>query len=78
MKSRFLGNKICYLYQLCSELLSKQMHYDFGMRALKQVLTHAGQIRRQHSDIDEEVVMLRAIAESNIPKFLDPDAVIFK
>lgn len=43
---RMISNKIVVLYQLMSQQLSKQDHYDFGLRAIKSVLTCAGAIRR--------------------------------
>ncbi len=66
------------MYRSCSELLSKQMHYDFGMRALKQILTLAGQLIRKHPNEDEEKIMVKAIIQSNTPKFFHQDVVIFQ
>lgn len=42
-----LAGKIVDLFLLCGERMSKQRHYDFGLRALKTLLVTAGSLKRQ-------------------------------
>jgi len=75
--AKTLSRKMVKLYKLSSEQLSQQKHYDFGMRALKSVLVLAGALKRASPNLDEDIVLVRAMRDSNIPKFLEDDARLF-
>ena len=76
--SKVLAQKMVQMYKLCSEQLSQQDHYDFGMRAVKSVLVMAGKLKRENPIINEDLVLIRALRDSNLPKFLVDDAILFK
>lgn len=75
--SDVLAGKMKNLYKLASEQLSQQKHYDFGMRAVKSVLVMAGVLRRQNPEENEDVILIRAMRDANLPKFLEDDLILF-
>ncbi|XP_034234645.1 dynein beta chain, ciliary [Thrips palmi] len=76
-EARILARKFITLYTLCKELLSKQDHYDWGLRAIKSVLVVAGSLKRGDPGRPEEEVLMRALRDFNIPKIVTDDVPVF-
>ena len=53
-----LAKKTYTLYSLAEQQLSKQDHYDFGLRALVSVLRYAGRKKRSSPHLSDEEVGL--------------------
>lgn len=47
------------------------------MRAVKSVLVMAGTLKRANPNLNEDAVFIRAMRDSNVPKFLKDDLPLF-
>jgi dynein heavy chain 1 len=81
-QAELLASKIVPLFTLCSEQLSQQSHYDFGLRALKNVLVMAGNLKRDRIKTDEQQneseqeIVIQAIMDSFVPRLIADDLVL--
>lgn len=85
-----ISSKVVLLFNLCEDQLSKQPHYDFGLRALKSVLVSAGQLKRKltagRQDLADQGVLkqletkalLGSISDTILPKLVAHDVAVFE
>jgi len=76
--STWLSNKLVDTFNLCSQQLSDQFHYDYGMRAVKSTIAAAGLLKRNNINGDESEIVLKALIDINLPKFLEQDIMLFQ
>eukprot|EP01022_Parablepharisma_sp_SALTPOND_P023029 TRINITY_DN475_c0_g1_i1.p1 TRINITY_DN475_c0_g1~~TRINITY_DN475_c0_g1_i1.p1 ORF type:complete len:3195 (-),score=434.63 TRINITY_DN475_c0_g1_i1:26360-35944(-) len=76
-----IAQKVVSLFSLCKQLLSHQQHYDWGLRALKTVLTVGGQLiqeekksKRPIDDKIEAALLIKAIRINTLSKLTFADS----
>ncbi|KAL0970220.1 hypothetical protein UPYG_G00238880 [Umbra pygmaea] len=74
---KVLAKKVFTLYSLALQQLSKQDHYDFGLRALTSLLRYAGKKRRVCPDVADEEILLMSMKDMNMAKLASVDLPLF-
>ncbi|KAF7196635.1 Dynein heavy chain, cytoplasmic [Pseudocercospora fuligena] len=84
-EAKTLSRQTVPFFDQCGARLSKQPHYDFGLRALKSVLVSSGGLKRarlaagseQSSDVVvEPQIIVQSIRETIAPKLVRDDALL--
>eukprot|EP00794_Sanderia_malayensis_P010712 gene10712-11859_t len=75
--TKVLSKKVHTLYCLALQQLSKQDHYDFGLRALTSVLRYAGKKKRGNPEMTDEEVLLLSMKDMNVAKLTSQDTPLF-
>lgn len=87
-QAKQLSKKTVPFFDSCAAQLTKQAHYDFGLRALKSVLVSSGGLKRtrlttrtQNSQAEEELepqIIVQSIRETLAPKLIREDVETMK
>ncbi len=82
-QARDNAKKLVHVLQLCSEQLSSQKHYDYGMRAVNSIVLAAGTLKQSlrkekgSNPWTEARIVLQAINDITVPKFTTEDLSLF-
>src|SRR5690606_17641447 len=88
-QAKELSKQTVPFFDRCAKQLSKQAHYDFGLRALKSVLVSSGGLKRARllndggsaHDVDakwEAQIILQSLREPIAPKLIRSDVDIMR
>ncbi|KAA0160039.1 hypothetical protein FNF27_08271 [Cafeteria roenbergensis] len=75
---KLLARKFFICYTLCEQQLSKQKHYDFGLRNILSSAAHGRSTKRLSRDVKEEILLYRTLRDMNMSKLVAQDVPLFR
>lgn len=73
-ESERLAKLVAQVFELAKATFTQQHFYDFGLRAIKQLTRHAGQVIRQRRGHSEASIIRSVIEDTQYPKLIRSDA----
>jgi dynein heavy chain len=75
--AKLLSKRLTGLFELMQQQMSKQDHYDYGLRNTKSILVAAGAMKRSDPKMQEDVLLYRTIRDMQMPKLIAEDVPLF-
>ncbi|KAL9029741.1 MAG: hypothetical protein Q9196_002047 [Gyalolechia fulgens] len=82
-RAKELARQVVPFFEICAIRLTKQAHYDFGLRALKSVLISSGGLKRSRLTLSSQAeqvepalepqILVQSICETIAPKLISGD-----
>ena len=72
-----LSVKLVALFDLCRKQLSHAHHYDWGLRAMKAILSTAGKLKRSNLEEKEALLLVQSIVDCTRPRLVSVDVPLF-
>ena len=75
--ARSLARKVTSIFSICQNTLSKQPHYEFGLRSIKSVIDLSIQFKHANREDDEMGIIFNAFHRLKFSELLPEDQKIF-
>jgi dynein heavy chain len=75
--ARSLAGKVTSIFSICQNTLSKQPHYEFGLRSIKSVIDLAIEFKHESGEADEMGLIFTAFHRLKFSELLPEDQKIF-
>ena len=76
-KSFILAKKLTTMFHICEKMLSKQPHYEFGLRSIKTVINLSVVYHDKQKEKSEEHVVFNAVYRMKFGELLQDDQALF-
>lgn len=77
VNAHILARKVTSMFSICQNTLSKQPHYEFGLRSIKSVIDLSIKFKHENQEADETGIIFNAFYRLKFSELLPEDQKIF-